>query len=80
MQEVQGTYRWQPPPSSAIQEHSNLTSHPVTVDQALDHVKRLWKEDNKTRRKVKEAIEIYKDGPAHLHIQHYPVISYIGAA
>ena len=36
-----------------------LTGHPVT----LDHVKMLC-EDNKIKRKVKEMIEMYKDGPA----------------
>ena len=46
-------------PSSAVQEHIDLTGHPVT----LDLVKMLCKDDNKTRRRVKEAIEVNKDGP-----------------
>ena len=46
-------------PSSVVQEHIDLTSQPVTSD----HVRMLCKEDE-TRRKVKEAIEIYKDGPS----------------
>ena len=46
-------------PSSAIQEHINLAHNSVI----LDHVT-MCKEDNKTRRNVKEEIEIYKDGPA----------------
>ena len=47
-------------PSSTVQEHINLTCHPVTFKL----VKMLCKENNKTRRSVKEAIEVYKDGPA----------------
>ena len=35
----------------------NLTGHPVT----FEHVK-MCNEDNKTRRRVKKAVEIYKDG------------------
>ena len=46
-------------PSCGIQEHINLTGHPVTLDLV-----KMCKEDTKTRSKVKEAIEIYKDGPA----------------
>ena len=45
-------------PSSAVQEHVDLAGRPVS----FDHVKMLCKEDKKTRR-VKEAIEMYKDGP-----------------
>ena len=46
-------------PIYAVQEHIDLTGHPV----AFDFVKMLCKED-KTKRKVKESIEIYKHGPA----------------
>ena len=46
-------------PSSAVQEHIDLTGHPVTFNL----IKMLCKED-KTRRRVNEGIEIYKDGPA----------------
>ena len=58
-EEVQGAYWWQPP-HSTIQEHIDLRGHPVTVDLA----KMLCKEDNKTRRNVEEAVNLYKDAPA----------------
>ena len=41
-------------PSSAVQEHIDLTGHLVCFDLA----KMLCKEDSKIRRRVKEAIEI----------------------
>ena len=37
----------------------DLTWHPVTLDLI-----KMVKDDHKTRREVKEAIQIYKDGPA----------------
>ena len=46
-------------PSSVVQEHINLTSHPVPFNL----VKMLCNED-KTRRRMKEAIEIHKDESA----------------
>ena len=46
-------------PSSAVQEHIDLTGLPVSFDLVMI----LCKQYNKTRRMVKEAIEIYTDGP-----------------
>ena len=45
-------------PSSVVHEHIDLTGHRLS----FDHVKMLCKED-KTRGRVKETIQIYKDGP-----------------
>ena len=45
--------------TATTQKPIDLTSHPVTFDLV-----KMYKEDSKTRRKVKEAIEIYKDGQA----------------
>ena len=58
-------------PSSAIEEYINLTAHPVT----LDLEKMLCNKDNKTRRKVREPIEIYKDGPALNRDQRHEIPS-----
>ena len=43
-------------PSSAVQEHIDLTGYSVTFNL----VKMLCKEHHKTRRKVKEAIEMHQ--------------------